>query len=90
MTSGIVNASFSLPEWQAVEMIFFAPSASVFRISFHLDWQINNGFYNRPIMMCTEILVHSLGPRRGFWPVLQTDLTRIKFCQEGRLALVSQ
>ena len=25
MTSGLVNASFSLPEWQAVEMIFFAP-----------------------------------------------------------------
>ena len=26
MTSGVVNAySFSLPEWQAVKMIFFAP-----------------------------------------------------------------
>ena len=25
MTSGLVNASFSLPEWQAVTMIFFAP-----------------------------------------------------------------
>ena len=25
MTSGLVNASFSLPEWQAVKMIFFAP-----------------------------------------------------------------
>ena len=25
MTSGRVNASFSLPEWQAVKMIFFAP-----------------------------------------------------------------
>ena len=24
MTSGLVNASFSLAEWQAVEMIFFA------------------------------------------------------------------
>ena len=24
MTSGLVNVSFSLPEWQAVEMIFFA------------------------------------------------------------------
>ena len=24
MTSGVVNASFSLAEWQAVEMIFFA------------------------------------------------------------------
>ena len=25
MTSGLVNASFSLPEWQAVKMVFFAP-----------------------------------------------------------------
>ena len=25
MTSGLVNASFSLPEWQALKMIFFAP-----------------------------------------------------------------
>ena len=25
MTSGLENASFSLPEWQAVKMIFFAP-----------------------------------------------------------------
>ena len=24
-TSGLVNASFSLAEWQAVKMIFFAP-----------------------------------------------------------------
>ena len=24
MTPGLVNASFSLPEWQAVKMIFFA------------------------------------------------------------------
>ena len=27
MMSGLVNASFSLPEWQAVKMIFFAPSS---------------------------------------------------------------
>ena len=27
MTSGLVYASFSLPEWQAVKMIFFAPCA---------------------------------------------------------------
>ena len=24
-TSGLVNASFSSPEWQAVKIIFFAP-----------------------------------------------------------------
>ena len=25
MTSGLVNANFSLPKWQAVKMILFAP-----------------------------------------------------------------
>ena len=25
LTSGLVNASFHLPEWQAVKMIFFTP-----------------------------------------------------------------
>ena len=25
VTSEVVNAGFSLPEWQAVKMIFFAP-----------------------------------------------------------------
>ena len=33
MKSGLVNAKFSLPEWQAVKMIFFAP---------WLEWQNNN------------------------------------------------
>ena len=37
MMSGLVNASFSLPEWQAVKMGFFAPcktrlSAKTFRV----------------------------------------------------------
>ena len=30
MMSGQVNASFSLPEWQAVKMIFFAPGFKIF------------------------------------------------------------
>ena len=30
MTSGLVNVSFSLPEWQAVKMISFAPCLIVF------------------------------------------------------------
>ena len=28
MTSGLVNASFNLPEWKAVKMIFFATCIS--------------------------------------------------------------
>ena len=30
MTSGLVNVSFSLPEWQAVKMIFSAPCSFYF------------------------------------------------------------
>ena len=29
MTSGLVNARFSLPEWQVVKMILFAPWAII-------------------------------------------------------------
>ena len=29
MTSGLVNDSFSLPEWQAVKVMFFAPCLGV-------------------------------------------------------------
>ena len=29
MTFGLVNSSFSLPEWQAVKMIFFAPCVCI-------------------------------------------------------------
>ena len=31
ITSGQVNASFTLPEWRAVKMIFFAPCCYVIR-----------------------------------------------------------
>ena len=34
-----------------------------FIISFHSDWQINNGFFNRPIMGHTQILVQRWWPR---------------------------
>ena len=34
-----------------------------FRISFHLDWQIDDGIYNRPIMAHTQILVQRWRPR---------------------------
>ena len=55
MTSGLVSASFSLPEWQAVKMIFFAPCKKFCRdllqtvkryISFILEFismKYNNG-----------------------------------------------
>ena len=34
-----------------------------FRISLYPDWQIDNGFVKRPIMVHTQILVHRWGPR---------------------------
>ena len=34
-----------------------------FRILFHLDWQINNSIFNRPIMARTQILVYRWWPR---------------------------
>ena len=38
MTSGPVSVSFSLPEWQAVKMIFFAPWGSLDEV--HLTTRI--------------------------------------------------
>ena len=34
----------------------------VLKICLHPDGQINKGFLNRPIMVCTQILVHRRGP----------------------------
>ena len=33
-------------------------TGSTFRISLQPYWQISDGFFNRPIMACTQILVH--------------------------------
>ena len=40
MTSGLVNASFSLPEWQAVKIIFFAPCQCALHVPDrpHVNW----------------------------------------------------
>ena len=38
-------------------------SAFAFRISFQPDWQIDNDFFNRPIMASTQILIHRRRPR---------------------------
>ena len=37
MTFGLVNASFSLPEWQAVRMTFFAPCIYIHTQTTHLS-----------------------------------------------------
>ena len=47
MMSGLVNTSFSLPEWQAVKMIFFAPCNS--HIESKTSWFIasDDAYYNQ-------------------------------------------
>jgi len=41
MMSGLVNASFSLPKWQAVKMIFFAPCSYSDHLHAILNAQVN-------------------------------------------------
>ena len=41
ITSGLVNARFSLPEWQAVKMIFFAPCLYMCKANKLTHFQLN-------------------------------------------------
>ena len=52
-------------------------TGNALRISFHSDWQINNGFFNRPITARTQILVLSWAQNKDFGAVSQTGLTRV-------------
>ena len=56
MTSGLVNASFSLPEWQAVKMIFFPPCSG--RLRADLTFQLNDDLFLTQVILynrsCTE------------------------------------
>ena len=44
MTSRLVNAIFSLPEWQAVKMIFFAPWAGPRTLKSQHRYSVANNF----------------------------------------------
>ena len=48
-------------------------TGNAFQISFHPDWQIHKGFFNKPIMVHTQILV----PR--WW--LRTRIP-VRFCKQ--------
>ena len=51
---------------------------SAFQISFHPDWQIDNGFFKRPIMARTSIPGTQVeAQNKDFSAVSQTDLTRV-------------
>ena len=59
-------------------------TGSAFRISFHLDCQIDDGFLNRPIY--SNPGVHMWGAQNeDFGANSQTDLTRVSFRQWRRL-----
>ena len=67
-------------------------TGSGFPISFHPDWQIHKGFFNRQIMACTQLLSWYPGgvSEQDFGAVSQTDLTRVlEFCLWSRLLYIS-
>ena len=47
-----------------------------FGFPFNQIGQSNNGFFNRPIMARTQILVHSWGTEQGFWSWLADGLKK--------------
>ena len=58
---------------------------------FNPDWQIDNGFFNKPIVACSQILVHSEeAQNKYFGAALHTDLhvTRVWFHLWCRLPCV--
>ena len=57
MTSGLVNASSSLPEWQALKMIFFAPWVLLLFVFVFL--------------LCKGCSVHGSGSISKIWSNLQ-------------------
>ena len=63
MTSGLVNANFSLLEWQAVKMIFFAPWLEVIleRASLCAPSLKISGFDDQLCLFFFQILFNHLG-----------------------------
>ena len=64
---------------------------SAFRI-FHPDWQIDNGFFKRPIMLRTQIRIHRWGPEQGFRRYFADGLNQslVSSVAQARLFLASQ
>ena len=56
MMSGLVNAAFSLPEGQAIKMIFFAPCTATSRheIKVFRSAGITLGSYTKEVAPCTD------------------------------------
>lgn len=52
-------------------------TGNALRISFHSDWQINNGFFNRPITAYSNPDTQVEAQNKDFGAVPQTGLTRV-------------
>ena len=63
MMSGLVNASFSLPEGQAIKMIFFAPCTATSRHEIKVFWSagMTLGRYTKEVAPCTDKEKHVHG-----------------------------
>ena len=53
----------------SVEIFVLGPQWT--QISLQPEWLINDGFFDRPTMACTQIPVHSWGTEQGFWRWLE-------------------
>ena len=75
MTSGLVNASFSLPEWQAVKISFFAPclSNTVTLLLWPLFFAGYTFPYIKPLLMWSLVNMangHILKSRKMEFPII--------------------
>ena len=67
MTSGLVNASFSLPEWQAVKIIFFAPCTWVNTL-YSSRMRHFRSDHGTGAEMCLAFLLRNVSV--SYWPVI--------------------
>ena len=67
----------------APNRIYFIYLINEFRISLYPNWQIDNGFVKRPIIVHTQILVHRWGPttRISVVPVCGVEIAVFKVTQ---------
>ena len=68
MTFGLVNASFSLPEWQAVKMTFFALWLCTIRlVKLEESLQCTIAVYQAFYVICMEPVLYNTGNYQTIW-----------------------
>ena len=68
-----------------IKSLFWDPNGltgNVFWISLQPDWQINNGFLNRPIMVWDYLIswYTGRGPEQQFWSCFTDRMLEVWFC----------